>query len=462
MEESRDLWPRTTRPLPWLLAGLLALIFLVPLDGTELNIPSPVDPSIDRVALLVVVGVWIVVAVLGRRTRISWDHSGLFLGLALAFVGLAFASVVLNIGDIASHDLFGLAFNRLALLVAFVTLAFFAVSAMRPEELPRFSALLVLLATLTALGVIWERRTGFNVFYEFSSKIFSPIATVAPAPTEIDPDPAVEARKTIVGPTEHGLAVTAMLVMVIPFALVGFMRRQDPKRWLYALAVALIVAAALSTERKTAVLTPVAAGLVIAVYRPQLTVKMLPLLLGMAIFISAASPGALGTIFDLQETFTSNSSAGRFDDYDAISPQVLRHPLFGSGYGTRDIADTEHVRILDNEYLALLLTVGLIGSLLFIAMILAAMVVAHPTIRHGSPERSDAALASSAACMVFLVVSLLFDSMSFAQAPYTFFLVAAIGTVAAGVEHGRVRERRAARAAPAVARRRQTRPLGAS
>lgn len=462
MEEGRDLWPRTTRPLPWLLAGMLALLFLVPLDGVELSIPSPVDPSIDRVALLTIVTVWIIVSVLGRPTRIRLDRSALFLGMSLAFVALAFLSVALNIDEIARLDLFGLAFNRLALLCAFVLLAFFAVSAMRPGELSRFSALLVFLATLTALGVIWERRTGFNVFYELAADIFSPIAEVSPAPTEIDPDPAVEARKTIVGPTEHGLAVTAMLVMTIPFALVGFIRRTDPKRWLYALAVALIVAAALSTERKTAVLTPVAAGLVFAVYRPRITVRMLPLLAGMGVFIAMASPGALGTVFELQSTFTSDSSAGRFDDYEAIAPQFLQHPLFGSGYGTRDIADVEHVRILDNEYLASLLTVGLIGTALFLATILAAMVVAHRTIRSGEDEYADIALASSAGCVVFLVVSLLFDSMSFAQAPYTFFLIAAIGTVAAGAERARAPAPAPARAATRTATRSGAQPLGAA
>lgn len=448
MEAGRDLWPRTTRPLPWLLAGLLCLLFLVPQDGVELKIPSPVDPSIDRVALLAVVGAWIVIAVLGRGRGQRPERPALFLGTAVLFVAFALLSVVLNIADIASHDLFGLAFNRLALLGAFVTLAFFAVSAMRPAELPRFSALLVLLAALTALGVIWERRTGFNVFYDFLGGLLEPIATVAPSPTEIDPDPTRESRKTIVGPTEHGLAVTAMLVMTVPFAIVGFARGRDWKRWLYALAVALIVAAALSTERKTAVLTPLAAGLVFAFYRPRVTVRMLPLLVGLGIFISAASPGALGTVSELQKTFTSDSSAGRFDDYTAITPQFLRHPLFGSGYGTRDIADTEHVRILDNEYLALLLTVGLLGTALFLATILAAMAVAHRAIRAGPEEYADAALASSAACMVFLVVSLLFDSMSFSQAPYTFFFVAAFGTVAASAA-------RAKRTVPAPVR---TRP----
>jgi hypothetical protein len=80
------------------------------------------------------------------------------------------------------------------------------------------------------------------------------------------------------------------------------------------------------------------------------------------------------------------------------------------------------------------LTVGLIGTLAFIAMIVSAMVVADGAIRGGNPARAGPALAASAACMAFLVASALFDSVSFAQVPYLFFFVAAMAVVAAGRE----------------------------
>jgi hypothetical protein len=441
-----DAWPHTSRPLPWLLAGFVTMLFLVPISGIELAIPSPVDPYLDRYALGLVIGIWILVACLGRPAAVRIERPGLFLWAAVGFTSIALLGLVLNITDVASHDLFSLAQNRLALLISFVIFAWFTVAAMRPGELANFSLLLVVLATLAAVGVIWERRTGFNVFYELIGHIFDPIARVAESPTNIHPDPTKESRKVIVGPTDHGLAVATMMVMALPFAIVGFVQTLGNRRWLYALSIALILGAALSTERKTAVLTPIAALVVIGAYRPRQAVKMLPLACVMVVFIHVAAPGALGTVSELSGTFTSDSSAGRSDDYSAISPDFLAHPLMGPGYGTRDIAAVDGVRILDNEYLGELLTVGLIGTSAFIFMIISAMVVPHRTIRRGEPARAGPALAASAACIVFLAASMLFDSMSFPQAPYVFFFVAAMATVAASRElpaHARV---------PAVAR----------
>jgi GT2 family glycosyltransferase len=429
-----DVWPHTTRPLPWLLAGFVTMLFLVPINGVELDIPSPVDPHLDRYVLACVIAIWILVTWLRRTPTVQVERPGLFLWAGVAFTAIALLGVVMNMTDIAGHDLLGLAQNRLALLLSFVIFAWFTVAAMRPAELSNFSLLLVVLATITAVGVIWERRTGFNMFYDLIGRIFDPIARVAEAPTEINPDPTKEARKVIVGPTDHGLAVATMMIMALPFAVVRFTQTRGNGRWLYAIAVALIMAAALSTERKTAVLTPIAALVVIAAYRPRVALRMLPLALLMVVFIHAAAPGALGTISELSGTFTSDSSAGRSDDYSASFPDIFAHPLLGSGYGTRDIEDINNVRILDNEYLGQLLTVGLIGMSAFIVLIISAMVVPHRTIRTGDPARAGPALAASAASVVFLVAAFLFDIMSFSQAPYVFFFVGGMATVAASRE----------------------------
>jgi hypothetical protein len=440
--DKADVWPHTTRFLPWMLAGFLTLLFLVPINSVELKLPSPVDPHLDRYVLGGIFAVWIVVAALGR-SRGRQQRPALFLASVVMFVAVALLSVVVNIGDLTTHGLLELTQNRLALLFGFVFFAFFTVSAVRPAEVRNFSVLIIALASVTAIGVIYERRTGFNVFYDFFGHLFDPIATVAESPTEINPDPERESRKTIVGPTDHGLAVTTMMVLAIPFAIVAFMQVRERTRWLYALAIALIMGAALSTERKTGVLAPIAAVAVIAAYRPRAVLRMVPLGILMAGFIYVASPGALSTIYELEETFNSDSSAGRSDDYAAIAPEVLAHPLLGSGYGSRDIAQVDSVRILDNEYLGELLSVGLVGVLAFMAMILSSMVVAHPVIRSGDPTRAGPALAASASCAVFGVACLLFDSMSFPQAPYMFFFAAAVATVAAAREvPERARERR--------------------
>ena len=118
-----DVWPHTSRPLPWLLAGFVTMLFLVPISGIELAIPSPVDPYLDRYALGGVIGIWILVACLGRPAAIRVERPGLFLWASVAFTSIALLGLVMNITDVASHDLFSLAQNRLALLVSFVIFA---------------------------------------------------------------------------------------------------------------------------------------------------------------------------------------------------------------------------------------------------------------------------------------------------------------------------------------------------
>ena len=51
---------------------------------------------------------------------------------------------------------------------------------------------------------------------------------------------------------------------------------------------------------------------------------------------------------------------------------------------------------------------------------------------------SQLALAGSAGCVAYLVANALFDAMSFPQAPYMFFIVAALTTVAAAGPEGNV------------------------
>jgi hypothetical protein len=40
-----DAWPHTRRPLPWLFAALLAMIFLVPFDAIQLKVGLPTASS---------------------------------------------------------------------------------------------------------------------------------------------------------------------------------------------------------------------------------------------------------------------------------------------------------------------------------------------------------------------------------------------------------------------------------
>jgi hypothetical protein len=416
--------------LPWLLAGFLAMLFLIPVAGIKFNIPTPIAATPDRVFIGAMVVAFVLVAMRGPVGP-ALKRPLLFRASVAVFVAISFISLAVNSHDIVRQDLVSITQGRVVMLLGFVAVAVYATAVMRPEEVGNFGKLLVVLGTVMALGVVVERRIGYNVFYELLAKPLNAVASVAPTPTETNPDPTRADRKVIVGPTEHGLAVTSMLALVMPFALIGIAEARGNLRWYYALAIALMLGAALSTERKTGVIAPVAAAAVFAAYRPRQAVRGIPLLLLMLVFIKISAPGALGTVFELQSATSSNSTAGRSDDFAAVAPEFLARPLLGGGYGTRDIERVYEVRILDDEYLGELLTVGLFGVAAFLLMIVSGMLIAHRLARSRDPERANLALACSASCFVFLVVNVIFDSLSFSQVPYLFFVVAAMGTVIA-------------------------------
>ena len=124
--------------------------------------------------------------------------------------------------------------------------------------------------------------------------------------------------------------------------------------------------------------------------------------------------------------------AGRsfiFDsDYDAIRPDVFSHPAFGRGFGSYNHTS---YRILDNELLTRLVESGIVGVLAFILIIVTILAVAAPIIRSRDPSRAPPALAIAAAAVPFLVLSALFDEMSFPHAPYALLTLAGLLAVLA-------------------------------
>ena len=113
----------------------------------------------------------------------------------------------------------------------------------------------------------------------------------------------------------------------------------------------------------------------------------------------------------------------RSADYDAIRPDVWSHLFFGRGYGSYEPLS---YRILDMELLRQLIEVGVIGLLAYVGMAVTVVAVARGPIRSRDPEDAPVALAAAAAAVCFLVVSTLFDVMSFPHVPYIFLWMAAL------------------------------------
>ena len=103
----------------------------------------------------------------------------------------------------------------------------------------------------------------------------------------------------MVGPTQHGLAATTMLVDRDAVRARAHVRHAaQAHAGAEAIALTLMVARPLATQRKTALIVPVAVVLYLATYRPASGAEVRAGRAGGAgRAVHFASPGSLGTVF---------------------------------------------------------------------------------------------------------------------------------------------------------------------
>lgn len=446
-------WPHTTRLLPWALAGFVAMLFLVPFDAVALPVGGSLANTLDRPLLIGLVTLWLASMALLRgaarpRVRLTRVHVA-----ALVFFALCCVGVGLDGAALANMDEVTPVVKKLALLASYIVFFFVVASALRPREAPRFAALIVVLGTIVAVASVVEYRTHYNVFYSLWGKVL-PIDL----PSELDTRDSL-GRLTVYGPAGQPLELAALLAMVLPFAVLGSIEAATRRRrLLYSLAIGLLLAGGVATSRKTSLVAPAAAILLLLAYRPRAVGRSLvTLALVLGVLVHFTSPGALGSVLSQLEpghvggVLTTTDRTAR---YDAVRPDVLRHPLLGRGFQSYD---PHKYRILDNEYLGLLITVGLLGLGAYIALLATILGSAHGVLRTHSPpsprrreavavwaagrgtasddferdserERASLALAALASVGVVALAGALFDVLSFPHVPYLLFFLAALVT----------------------------------
>jgi hypothetical protein len=444
-------WPRTTRVIPWMIAGFLFIIWLVPFNVIQLTVSLPFDLKLDRILLPAVFLTWLLTLAIGGpaspRMRLTLIHVGIFGFTAIACLGVLTNAHALN------HSLeFDLAIKKITLLVSYVMFFVIVASGVRRTEVPNFMRYTLWLAVTCAIGIIWEYRFQYNPFYDISGKLLRGIFEVGvPSGGDIDDI----GRHLTRGPTDHPLEAVGMMAMALPIALVGVIHGEDRrKRILYTLAACILLAAAISTYRKSALLAPLSVCLTIAYFRRGDLLRLAPLGVLALGAVHALSPGALGAIvFQLHPSRLGVSTVSdRASDYDAVRPDVWTHLLLGRGYGTYD---HNVYRVLDSEVLGRLVDTGVLGLLALFLMLFAIVAAGRVLIRSRHPVWGPPALAIAAAAVAFLVLTFLFDVTSFPHDPY--ILMAFSGFLAVLVsdtdaESGPASEHQAAR-------RRPTRPL---
>jgi hypothetical protein len=425
-EDETDMWPHTTRLLPWMLAGFIALLWLTPFNNIALNVSLPIELRLDRLVLPFVALVWLLALAAGGRVaprlRMTWIH--VTIG---AFLACAFLSVVSDARYINQSLELQLAIKKLPLIVSYVSLFVIAASAVRRREVHAFMTYTLVLAVIVALGMIFEYRMKQNLFWDYSDKLL-------PGFFGVDgdlPGGAVDhlGRRVVRGPAEVPLEAVAMLTMALPIALVRILHTH---RWrdriLYGLAVCALIAATFATYRKSALIAPVSVVMMLAYFRRRELLKLAPLGMVLLVLVSAISPGAIGSTisqFTRSDATSVPTVSDRASDYDAVRPDVWSHLALGRGYGTYN---HDSYRILDSEILTRTIEGGVIGLSAFLMLGIAVVLCSRKTIASRDPESAPVALIGACIAIAFLVLATLFDELSFPHAAYIFLYMVGLET----------------------------------
>lgn len=128
--------------------------------------------------------------------------------------------------------------------------------------------------------------------------------------------------------------------------------------------------------------------------------------------VYVAVPGMIGTLRNLFLTAGSDTSVlSRTASLQLVDVLLPLSPWVGRGHGTFLPA----YQIFDNQIILLLIEVGIVGTLAFVAVHVAAIVCV-ARCRTAPPAISGIAAALAAGCLVAVSLSIFFDSFSFPKA----------------------------------------------
>ncbi|NTW42790.1 MAG: O-antigen ligase family protein, partial [Cellulomonadaceae bacterium] len=232
----------------------------------------------------------------------------------------------------------------------------------------------------------------------------------------------------ISGTATHPIEFGALLSILLPLALHGALHpagRGVIRRWFPAVTIAL--ALALSMSRSAYVGLAVALAVLLWGWPRRLawSVGSVVALGGAA--LSLAIPNLFRAVRSMFITAKDDPSITSRTDSYAVALQFFQDaPVFGRGLGTF----LPKYRIFDNNYLGLLVSGGLVGTVAFVAIPVTAMVVLARRRRQWTDPRStDLALSLMAGIAAGSVSLAFFDGFAFPMTMGTFFLT--LGTAGA-------------------------------
>ncbi|HET9051685.1 MAG TPA: O-antigen ligase family protein [Candidatus Dormibacteraeota bacterium] len=370
--------------------------------------------------------------VMGLLALLWWANARLSprLGMAGGFqpmripLFLLGAATLVSYAGAVSHPIADDVVSRAAdkgviLCAAALGIAFLAADGIDSQE--RLDTLLrrvCLGASLMAVLGIVQYLTTFDI-----NVVFQQIPGVAP-----DATLSGIAQRSILRRVEatarHPIEFGVVMAMILPIALHYFMHSPSGRRKnVAALEVVLIGVGLLLSVSRSAILGAVVAGVYLGLawnWRQRLNG-----LVASAIFVAGAwmaFPGLIGTFSYLILSAGSDPSiTGRTNRYDAIGGFIAQSPLIGRGFR---VFGAQNLLITDNQYLNLLIEIGVLGLCAWILLFLVGVFAARGAYRRTTdPAAAHLSQALGASVLVLAVTFATFDALYYQMDMGLLFLV---------------------------------------
>lgn len=221
--------------------------------------------------------------------------------------------------------------------------------------------------------------------------------------------------------------------MLVPLALY-FAVTDTRRRPMWVGLTALLAVAMLFSVSRSALIAALVGYLVLLVCWPRYRLALIAVAVVGVFATHMLMPGLLGTFratldtsyVAKQESLTNDDN--RASDYPKVAAIVPRQVLLGLGFGE---FDPNTYFYLDNQALKLILELGIAGVLVFAAFVFLTMRTLVRGVRAGPPASALLPGALLASVSTFCVASLFFDTFSFVQVTYLFFILSALAMHAA-------------------------------
>jgi polysaccharide biosynthesis protein PslJ len=415
-----------------LVAGMALVILLIPIRRFTLSSSLPFELEPYRVVVALVLCAWLASLLIDPKVRLHRTFVDLPL---VAFCAAALLSLVVNVDRVDMVE--PVLTKKLVVFVGFFLTFYLVVSIARRLELA-----LVLLKTLVCAGVVlglasmYEARTGTNVF-NYLPRVLPFLDVHQALETGVSTDNR-GSRTRAAGSAQSPIELGAMLVMLLPLAL-ALARATGARRWW--VAVAVIAPGAVSSVSRTIVLMGVAVILTALWVRGRHTLRLWPALFLVVPLIHFAVPGTLGTLANsffpegglvAQQANTAVGSGRLATLRPALDRELAPRPFLGVGFGTRVPTDEDprvpaNAPILDNQWLGVLLETGLLGLAAFAWLIGRFIRRTGRAAKHDHSARGWLLAGVTASIAAYAVGMLTFDTFSFTQVTFLFFIVLGIG-----------------------------------